>query len=90
MAQGHSTVFLVWEALMTDPHSHPKTYDPRLLALVSNLIEDGASLNEIYRTTGITRKVVQRRFGYRGWGKGFSERSLEAQKATLAFRGMRG
>lgn len=50
--------------------------------LVQQLVEDGASLNEIYRTTGVDYRTIKRHYPqYKTWPVG----SSEGQRAQAAF-----
>lgn len=58
---------------------------PETLKMVTDLVAQEASLNEIHRTTGVSRKKVMRLHPeYKGWGRGYSERSEAARKASRA------
>lgn len=51
--------------------------------MIGRLIEDEASLSEIYRTTGIRENRVRKFYpDYAGWGRGHSERRMSASKVT--------
>ena len=62
------------------------THSPEARQLVESLIADGASGNEITRSTGISRHYLRDHYGYTGWPKGYSERSVEAMRANAALR----
>ena len=52
-------------------------------AMVARMVAEEASLNEIERSTGVTRKHIRKLHpDYNGWGKGHSERAAEASRVV--------
>jgi hypothetical protein len=61
---------------------------PKTHKMIQSLVESETSLNEMYRTTGVTRKKVRKVFGYDGWARGASKESMEYSRGSKTLDGM--